>query len=70
MHHPSSTTATLGASAITEIPSEPPRSPSSIHGRRMPKVEVVRSLIRPKNGLAKIARRAPTPATSPRLVGA
>ncbi len=36
----------------------------------MPSGEEVRSLILPKNGLANMARNAPTPATSDRLLGA
>jgi len=36
----------------------------------MPSGDAVRSLIRPKNGLATMASRAPTPATSARLAGA
>jgi hypothetical protein len=36
----------------------------------MPSGDAVRSLILPKNGLANMARNAPTPATSERLVGA
>ena len=42
----------------------------TIHGRRMPQRDEVRSLSLPKNGLATIASRAPTPATSDRLFGA
>ena len=60
----------LGASATMRMPREPPTRPMIIHGRRMPSREVVRSLILPKNGLAKIASSAPTPATSARLFGA
>ena len=36
----------------------------------MPSDEEVRSLNRPKNGLATIASKEPTPVTSARLVGA
>ena len=36
----------------------------------MPQPDEVRSLSLPKNGLANIASRAPTPATSDRLLGA
>ena len=36
----------------------------------MPSRDEVRSLSLPKNGLANIASRAPTPATSARLLGA
>ncbi len=60
----------LGASATTPIPTEPPARPLTIQGRRMPSRDVVRSLIRPKNGLATMASRAPTAATSARLAGA
>ena len=60
----------LGASATTRIPTEPPSRPATSQGRRMPSREAVRSLILPKNGLANMARNAPTPATSERLLGA
>ena len=60
----------LGASATIPTPREPPARPVTIHGRRMPSGDAVRSLIRPKNGLATMASRAPTPATSARLAGA
>ena len=60
----------LGASATTRMPREPPTRPMTIQGRRMPSRDEVRSLILPKNGLANIASRAPTPATSARLFGA
>src|SRR5438270_30480 len=60
----------LGASATSRRPNEPPRRPMSIHGRRMPSRDEVRSLILPKNGLPNIATRAPIPATSARLFGA
>ena len=60
----------LGANATTRIPADPPSSPITIQGRRMPSVEVVRSLSLPKNGLANMARNAPIPATSERLLGA
>ena len=39
MHHPTRTTAMLGASATTVTPSEPPTRPMTIHGRRMPSRE-------------------------------
>ena len=42
----------------------------TIHGRRIPHREVVRSLILPKNGFATIDNRPPMPATSDRLFGA
>jgi hypothetical protein len=42
----------------------------TIHGRRMPSRDAVRSLIRPKNGLPTMATRAPIPATSAKLPGA
>ena len=51
-------------------PADPPSQPPTIHGRRIPSDEVVRSLILPKNGLATIDTRDPTPATSARLFGA
>lgn len=70
MHQPTSTTAMLGANATTRTPSEPPSRPTTIHGRRMPHLDEVRSLSLPKNGLANIASRAATPATSDRLLGA
>src|SRR5437588_10155380 len=70
MHHPSRTTGMFGAKAITRIPAEPPTRPITIQGRRMPRRDDVRSLILPKNGLAIIETKAPTPATSARLFGA
>src|SRR5204863_9268805 len=70
MHHPTRTTGTLGARATTRIPREPPSRPRTIHGRRLPQREVVRSLILPKNGFPTIVNRAPVPATSDRLFGA
>ena len=60
----------LGASATITMPTEPPARPVTIHGRRMPSRDAVRSLIRPKNGLPTMATRAPIPATSARLPGA
>jgi hypothetical protein len=60
----------LGANATMRMPTEPPTRPVTIHGRRMPSRDEVRSLIRPKNGLPNIATRAPIPATSARLLGA
>ena len=60
----------LGASATMRMPKEPPTRPMTIHGRRMPSREAVRSLIRPKNGLPNNATRAPIPATSARRLGA
>ena len=42
----------------------------TIHGRRMPSRDEVRSLIFPKNGLPNMASRAPTPATSAKPSGA
>ena len=36
MHHPTRTTAMPGARAIVAIPAEPPSSPITIHGRRLP----------------------------------
>jgi hypothetical protein len=42
------TTATLGASVTARTPSEPPTTPVSIHGRRMPCGDEVRSFILPK----------------------
>ena len=59
MHQPTSTTATLGATATTRMPREPPVRPMTIQGRRMPSRDDVRSLILPKNGLANIERNAP-----------
>ena len=60
----------LGASATIPMPREPPARPMTIHGRRMPSRDEVRSLILPKNGLPNNATRAPIPATSARLFGA
>ena len=70
MHHPRRTTGMLGASATITMPTEPPARPVTIHGRRMPSGDAVRSLIRPKNGLPTKATRAPIEATSARLAGA
>ena len=71
MHQPTRTTAMLGASATTRMPSEPPTQ-ADHHPRVVacPAGEVVRSLSLPKNGLANMASSAPTPATSARLLGA
>ncbi|WP_328522205.1 hypothetical protein [Kribbella sp. NBC_00359] len=41
----------------------------TIRGRRMPSFDEVRSLIFPKNGLAKIDSREPVAATSAKLFG-
>ena len=60
----------LGASAITRIPDEPASRPITIHGRRMPHREEVRSLILPKNGFATIDNSPPMLATSDKLFGA
>lgn len=64
MHHPTRTTGMLGAKATISMPRGPPSSPMTIHGRRMPRCDEVRSLILPKNGFANIANREPIPATS------
>jgi hypothetical protein len=69
-HHPTRTTAMLGASATVRMPSEPPARPIIIQGRRMPSGEVVRSLSLPKNGFPTMANRAPVPVTTAKLVGA
>ena len=42
----------------------------TIHGRRMPSRDEVRSLILPKNGFPTIASREPIPVTTDRLFGA
>ena len=60
----------FGASATIRMPTEPSTSPMTIHGRRMPSREEVRSLIRPNIGLPNIATRAPMPVTSAKLSGA
>jgi hypothetical protein len=60
----------LGASATTRMPREPPTSPMTIQGRRMPSCHEVRSLILPKNGSLNSANREPVPATSARQYGA
>src|ERR671932_2338693 len=70
MPQPMRTTRTLGARAITKIPPEPASRPRTIHGRRLPHRQEVRSLILPKNGFATIDNSPPTPATSDRLFGA
>jgi hypothetical protein len=45
----------LGASATTRMPRQPPARQVTIHGRRMPHRDAVRSLILPNNGLPNIA---------------
>src|SRR3954471_9758607 len=70
MHHPTRTTGTVGADATMRIPKQPPPRPRTIHGRRIPHGEEVRSLILPKNGFPTIVNRAPVPATSDKLLGA
>jgi hypothetical protein len=60
----------LGANATIRMPTVPPSRPMTIHGRRMPSRDEVRSLILPKKGLPNIATSAPIPATSARLFGA
>ena len=52
MHHPTSTTAMVGATATIRIPMVPPASPTSIQGRRIPIRAVVRSLRRPNSRVA------------------
>ena len=69
-HHPSRTNGIVGAQATTRTPRDPPTRPVTIHGRRIPNRDVVRSLSLPQNGLASMATAAPTPATSARLFGA
>ena len=59
-----------GAKATMKMPREPPTRPMTIHGRRMPNGDDVRSLILPKIGLPNMANSAPVPATSARLLGA
>ena len=54
------------ATAIVSSPREPEITPPSIQGRRIPNLDVVRSLKRPKNGFAASATKAPTPSTSER----
>ena len=49
---------------------DPPTSPMTIQGRRMPNRDEVRSLSLPASGLANIASREPTPATTAKLLGA
>ena len=70
MHHPRRTTATFGANATMRMPSEPPTRPMTIHGRRMPSRDDVRSLSLPKKGLPTMATTAPIPATSAKRPGA
>ena len=41
------------------MPNDPPVRPISIHGRRMPNRDVVRSLSRPNSGLPTIATSEP-----------
>ena len=70
MHQPTRRIVMLGASATMRMPREPPTRPMTIHGRRMPNGDDVRSLILPKIGLPNMANSAPVPATSARLLGA
>ena len=70
MHQPSRTPWTEGDTATTRTPREPPRSPTIIHGRRMPRREVVRSLSLPNTGLATKATNAPVPTTRDSFPGA
>jgi hypothetical protein len=58
----------VGRQRDHEDPDEPPSRPITIHGRRMPQREAVRSLILPKNGFPTIVNRAPVPATSDKTV--
>ena len=60
----------FGANATMRMPNVPPTSPMTIHGRRMPNDDEVRSLMRPKNGLPTMDSEAPTPVTSAKLLGA
>ena len=60
----------LGANATTSTPKEPPTKPMTIHGRRMPSREEVRSLSLPKNGSPTMATKAPIPVTTAKLLGA
>ena len=70
MHHPTRTTGMLGANATMRVPVEPPTSPMTIQGRRMPSRDEVRSLSLPASGLANIDNKEPTPATTAKLPGA
>lgn len=70
VHQPARTTGMLGAVATTSVPAVPPASPMSIQGRLMPMRAVVRSLRRPKSGLARMESSDPTPVTMARLRGA
>src|SRR3954451_5538242 len=69
-HHPMRTTGTVGASATMRIPRHPPARPVTIHGRRMPSRDEVRSLSLPKNGFPRMDTMEPVQATSARLFGA
>ena len=60
----------FGANATMRMPTEPPTTPMTIHGRRIPNDDEVRSLMRPKNGLPTTDSKAPTPVTSAKLFGA
>lgn len=60
----------VGATAAMRMPALPPASPTSIHGRRIPRREDVRSLNRPNSGLATMASSEPSPVTRARLLGA
>jgi hypothetical protein len=69
-HQPTSTVAMFGAVATTSVPAAPTATPVTIQGRRIPTLDVVRSLSRPNSGLAMMASSDPTPVTSARLRGA
>ena len=51
----------FGATATVRVPTIPPASPISIHGRRMPSRDVVRSLSRPKKRVAHDGQQRPDP---------
>jgi hypothetical protein len=70
MHQPTRTTEMLDAVATSSVPAAPRTSPVTIHGRRIPNREVVRSLRRPNSVLATMDSSDPMPATMARLRGA
>src|SRR4051794_31207527 len=65
-HQPAVTTGTVWPRAITRKARVMTTVPPTIHGRRRPKREVVRSENRPNRTLPMTANSAPKPATVPR----
>ncbi len=64
-HHPTVTTATLSPSAMIRNARVMTTVPPTIHGRRRPHRDVVRSENLPNSTLPTVANSAPNPATMP-----